>query len=501
MRGWRIAKINMKNLYEKICRKEDLRASLIALKQQLKDENNRKTFHKITGGKLDAVMKCLVDEDAKVRKNAAAILGLVGDEEAVDVLMDAYEEEDQMFIRADYVKALANLDCEEYLPQFHERLNTLLEYEPQENEKKHVEEEIRQIQALILQKEGMKKHPFTGYDRANDVIFLTLPAFRDVLAEQISGKKKLLKGGVRTVVTDMEEALKIRVFQEILFVLKYDKKPKADPKEIADCLKQSDLMQILEENHKGKGPFYFRVGISGNLSMEEKSILTRQTAAAIEQRFSRDLINSASHYEIELRIMIGADNHAAVFLKLYTLPDHRFDYRRYSVAASMKPYLAAGLMELAKPYLKEHAQVLDPFCGVGTMLLERRFVQSARNCYGIDIFGEAIAKARANTKIAGMQVNYINRDFSDFRHDYLFDEILTDMPAGNLKKDELDKIYQMFFRKSVGLLESHGRIICYSREMGLIKKQLRIQNSLKLLKEICIHEKSGAYLFIMEKKN
>ena len=491
----------MKNLYEKICRGEDRRANLIALKQQLKDEKNREIFQKITGGRLDEIMKCLVDADAKVRKNAVLILGTMRDAEAVDVLMDAYEEEDQLFIRADYVKALAELDCEEYLPRFHERLEELLNYEAKENERKHVQEEIRQLQTLIIRKEGIKKHVFTGNDRANDVIFLTLPAFRDVLAEQITGKKKLLKSGVRTVVTDMEEALKIRVFQEMLFVLKYDQKPKADARSIAECLKQSDLMQILEENHKGKSPFYFRIGISGAMPLEQRSILTRQTAAAIEETFSRQLINSASHYEIEIRLIQGADQTMAAFLKLYTLPDHRFDYRRYSVSASMKPYLAAGLFALAKPYLKEHAQVLDPFCGVGTMLLERRFALPVRNCYGIDIFGEAIAKARANSKIAGMQANYINRDFSDFRHDYLFDEIVTDMPSGNLKREELDTIYRMFFKKSVELLEPHGRIICYSREMGLVKKQLRLQNSLKLIKEFCIQEKNGAYLFVMEKKD
>ena len=29
------------------------------------------------------------------------------------------------------------------------------------------------------------------------------------------------------------------------------------------------------------------------------------------------------------------------------------------------------IVALAEPYLKENAQILDPFCGVGTMLIER----------------------------------------------------------------------------------------------------------------------------------
>ena len=37
--------------------------------------------------------------------------------------------------------------------------------------------------------------------------------------------------------------------------------------------------------------------------------------------------------------------------------------------------------------LKENAQILDPFCGVGTMLIERDIRVPAREKYGIDIFG------------------------------------------------------------------------------------------------------------------
>mgnify|MGYP002245200123 CR=1 FL=1 len=66
------------------------------------------------------------------------------------------------------------------------------------------------------------------------------------------------------------------------------------------------------------------------------------------------------------------------FLKLYTIPMQRFSYRKNVVAASIHPSLAAMLVSLAKPYLKENAQILDPFCGVGTMLIERDIAQPAR---------------------------------------------------------------------------------------------------------------------------
>jgi len=56
----------------------------------------------------------------------------------------------------------------------------------------------------------------------------------------------------------------------------------------------------------------------------------------------------------------------------------RFDYRKGSVAASIHPSAAAMLLMLAKPYLRKNAQLLDPCCGVGTMLVERHRLLPAR---------------------------------------------------------------------------------------------------------------------------
>lgn len=229
-------------------------------------------------------------------------------------------------------------------------------------------------------------------------------------------------------------------------------------------------------------------------------ISQKKTAAAVERAFDGRLVNSVSHYEAEIRLIVNREGGVKPFLILFTLPDHRFSYRKFYVASSMRPQTAAGILALAKPYLKEYAQVLDPFCGVGTLLLERRFAGSVRSAYGIDTYGEAIQKARANTRLTGMPVNYINRDFFDFTHEYPFDEILTDMPDVSGERGQTDELYRRFFEKSAGLLAERGRVFCYSREMSLVKKHLRLSGRFRLLAEFCILEKSGAYLFVLEKK-
>ena len=86
------------------------------------------------------------------------------------------------------------------------------------------------------------------------------------------------------------------------------------------------------------------------------------------------------------------------------------------------------------------------------MLIERDIAQPAREKYGIDIFGPAIEGARENASLAGEKINFIHRDYFDFKHDYLFDEIITNMPVrGRQSRGEMDALD----RKSTRLNYSH----------------------------------------------
>ena len=168
---------------------------------------------------------------------------------------------------------------------------------------------------------------------------------------------------------------------------------------------------------------------------------------------------------------------------------------------SIHPATAAMMMRLAKPYLKEDAQILDPCCGVGTMLIERDICVPAREIYGIDIFGDAITGARENATLAGERINFIHRDFLDFKHEYLFDEIITNMPVrGKKSKEEVDAFYGAFFEKAASLLVKQGKLILYTNETGFVKKQLRLHGEYHLLQEFCIRKKEQFYLYIIEKR-
>ena len=89
-------------------------------------------------------------------------------------------------------------------------------------------------------------------------------------------------------------------------------------------------------------------------------------------------------------------------------------------------------------------------------------------------------------------------DFFDFKHDYLFDEIVTNMPVrGKMTREQLDRLYEKFFRKALTILEKEAVIVMYTGEIGFVKKQLRLHMEFSLLEEYCMQSKAGCYLLII----
>ena len=255
---------------------------------------------------------------------------------------------------------------------------------------------------------------------------------------------------------------------------------------------------FLTECHEGDAPFFFRLEVK---SAEPKTEFVKKLGASLEKKSDWKLANSTTDYEIEIRLIEAKDGSFVPFLKLYSMKMKRFAYRKNAIAMSIHPATAAMLMYLAKPYLKENAQILDPCCGVGTMLIERDILVPAREKYGIDIFGDAIDMARENAALAGEKINFIHRDYFDFKHDYKFDEIVTNMPVkGKKAKEDMDAFYARFFEKSKSLLAEDGIIIMYSNEVGFVKKQLRLQPCYRLIQEYTVRKKDSYCLFIIGMK-
>lgn len=488
----------------------NIRENLSLLRGQIKDAEARTQLVNLVGDG-SFLMALLEHEEPKVRKNAALLLGDLELEAAVSSLFCAYERETTLFVKSSYLTALGKLDASEYLEAFKAHRDELAAKEIPENEKKHSNEELRELEKIITGIEGIKHHTFVGFAKEHDILLATNREQRSVTMEEVGELSAEVRRsvslhplGVLVHTKDVKAFTRLRTYRELLFPIRA--KLDADPKAAAESVWNSDMPKILSESHKEEAPFYFRLEVKSRMELDKKSAFAKRFATELEHLSERKLVNSTQNYELEIRLIETKEGGFAAFYKLFTISMKRFAYRKNAIAASIHPATAAMLVELAKPYLKEHAQVLDPFCGVGTMLIERDIRVPAREKYGIDIFGEAIRMARENAAAAGQKINFINRDYFDFTHDYLFDEIITNMPVrgmqknGKKTKEEMDSFYGEFFEKSAEILKSNGIIVMYSNEEGFVKKQLRLRGEYRLLQEHCIREKDHFYLYVIQYK-
>ncbi|MDD3403212.1 MAG: methyltransferase [Hespellia sp.] len=489
----------MEKLFQNILDGKDIRQNLSALRKEIKDPDRRRQLESLVGTQPAALICLLDSDDAKTRKNAALLMGELALPEFRDHLFQKYTEETTLFVKESYLTALSAFDCSPYLNELKNRLNELSKLELTPDIKKHTEAEMRALGSIILSVEGAKKHTFTGYHEKFHCILLTNRLHKNVTADQIQhGTVEEFPAGLLVTTEDLEELLYLRTYSELLFAIPGVTTCSANPQEAAVQLASSSLLSLLKKIHREPAPFYFRIGVKSSMPLDKKSTFVKSLSSELERLTKRDLLNTASDYELEIRLIENKSHTFNVMVKLNTIPDERFSYRRESVAASMKPVNAALLVELAKDYMVPDAQILDPFCGVATLLIERQMVVKGNTSYGIDAYPDAIDKAKINMDAAGQIIHFVNKDCFEFTHDYLFDEIFTDMPfeTGHKSDEEIYEIYRKFFDMAGNLLTEDGTIIMYSRNPEYVRSLSKGQNY-HIIKEWEIMDKENAWLFIL----
>lgn len=483
---------------------KDVRQNLSRLRQEIKKTGTAAPLLYAMAGEEELLVGLLKSEDAKTRKNAALLMGELGRKEFLRPIYEAYEREQQRFVRSSYLVAMKNFDYREYLEALKRRLEEMGKEGVAPEQEKHHMEELRELSSLIVTMEGVSAHSFHGWDETYDIILLTNRNFADVTREELmnlepTAKAKVTGVGVMARVPGLRWLQDIRTYQEVLFAVKGAKPCPCRPVEAAQMLLNSDLMGFLERGHKGKPPFYFRVEFKSKRPLNERSVFVKKLSGQIEKQSDRMLINTTSNYEVELRFIENKEGNCNLLVKLYTLRDERFHYRKEVMPTSIRPVNAALTVALAKEYMKEGAQVLDPFCGVGTMLIERHKAVPANTTYGIDVQEEAIEKARRNTEAARQIIHYINRDFFRFSHEYLFDEVITDMPfaIGRMTEDEVFELYKRFFRSVTTYLKEEAVLILYSRNAEYIE-QMAPEQGFRIEKKYEISRKEGTYVIVLK---
>ena len=118
-------------------------------------------------------------------------------------------------------------------------------------------------------------------------------------------------------------------------------------------------------------------------------------------------------------------------LRLYGFSDPRFSYRSEAVPASMHPTAAAAILYAHRDLMDPEHSVLDPFCGAGTLLIERARIMGARSLTGLDISPAAWRIARTNLDNACLHAKVFNRDCRGYTVKDKVHEIICNLPFGH----------------------------------------------------------------------
>ncbi len=483
----------MREVIEELLKQENTRQNLSRLRSLIQEHECKVQAYELLKEHDDLLISFLASEDAKTRKNAALLIGDLQISHLADDLFKAYESENTRFVKSSYLTALLQLDIPQLVPKLVDQKKLLEQTEITEENRKHVDEELREINKILIKYNGIKRHtPILEGVRA-ELLLTTNKLHREIVRRQLPVKEtKLHPLGVIVKTDNIRLIMKVRTYRQMYFMINTEGLLSGNEREMASQLWKSDMYDILRRMHREPGPFYYRIESSADGEFQSR------LSAALDRLSGGKLINSANNYEIVIKLIQTRDGSYFPCLRLCSVKDDRFTYRKNVLSTSIHPSTAALLVELAKPYLKENAQIMDPFCGVGTMLIERKLAVPARDIYATDIYGDAIEMGRENARIAKTGINFIHRDFFDFKHDYKFDELITDMPVrGKQTRSEMELFYERFFDKAKQILAKGGIIVMYSNEIGFVKKQIRLRPEYKLLQETCILDKKGFYLFVI----
>ena len=115
---------------------------------------------------------------------------------------------------------------------------------------------------------------------------------------------------------------------------------------IIECFRQSNLLDLLDRLFDSNELFYYR--LSDHLREKDPKLI-QAVVKGLYDLYPDKLLNVVNNYEIEIIFKELREGYVSAYLKLSTLENPRFDYRKEVISNSMQPYVAATLLELAKP--------------------------------------------------------------------------------------------------------------------------------------------------------
>lgn len=489
-------------LWSKVITQEDPRAILSVMRDILKKEKPKGMFKRTIGNSKEKLSDLLKHPDPKVRKNVCGVIGELSDPTYLEALYNAYNSEDKLFVRYSYVLAIGNcgsaVDAEKLKKMFEDVVmnekackdnNSLI------TTNKHINEEKLALTRAIDKLSPPVRHEFKGFCEFESAVPMILTVMnyqyqhtiKELEEKSISGR--LVDDGILIYENDLDKIYTCRTFYELLFPLDECENLEFDYKVIASAIINANVVDFLNQCHESDStsPFWYRVEFKTMDANRERSEFVKNLSRELDELSCGNLKNSPSSYEVEVRV-IERNNLCSVFIKLYSYVDNRFDYRKNEIATSINPVTAAIVIKSIEKWLKPSANVIDPFCGTGTMLIERAKLGEVGTLTGVDIYRTAISAATINSKLAKVNIELLDEDILEYSTTDPFDELITNMPFDNKSTthNKYADLYSAFVKKIPTLVISGGMVFVYTIEKQLFREVLIDNEELELLQEIKI---------------
>jgi tRNA (guanine6-N2)-methyltransferase len=174
--------------------------------------------------------------------------------------------------------------------------------------------------------------------------------------------------------------------------------------------------------------------------------------------------------EVELWAMLNGDE----FMAAIRVSDDRLRHRGYKIAdrpGSLRPAVAAALAWLSDP--RDDDVVLDPVCGVATILIERAELGRYRMLLGGDHDPEAIAAARTNIGPRYKPIELREWDAATLPlEDRSVNKIVTNLPWGLRFGSHRDnrRLYRRMMGEFRRVIVPGGRIVMLTGERALMRE-------------------------------
>jgi Putative RNA methylase family UPF0020/HEAT repeats len=338
-----------------------------------------------SAGDIESTLEAaLDDEDWKVRKNAAVVLGKVGRRSAFHRIAERLQLEDDSRIRVSLMLALGKLAGPEDIHSL-------------EGVELRTAEEAAAARKVLDRLRGLvgSVGAIDAHNPVSQSVSLELWC-RSGVAEVVSEEARERNLNARVLAPDrvgihppeaLENLLEIRSALYPVLVFEADAK-EGDPQALGRAFSNSPVAVEIKRLTLEETPRY-RVTLLRSIS---ERILKRDWIGEFALE-CEGLVNAPTGYSWEL-IVRTAKKKILLGARPAALRDERFSYRVADIAASLHPTLAAAAVRLCPAGASDI--ILDPFCGSGTLLAERALKGGYRLLIGADIDNEAILAARRN---------------------------------------------------------------------------------------------------------